>query len=254
MGTWNVSETGLNYLMEYSNGFKRSIRRSQVTKTDTSLGIVYASSQSPNLTLAEIVYRIQSYITGISPIIFEPDGSNGWNIYVVANPTNVQIPSGETIDSVHVEVLFWNAGSDTTIHDASVTTDTTINTGANGAGAYEVSLTYNISDGSTFQTFALITTNATNSILKYYKYNGTSVSNVNGLDLTVTADIDTDTTVGVQWAALDGTTPTPIGNGEVADVTVLPNTIRIGTLFDLGSEFPDYPNPDFGVGFSITIN
>ena len=27
-----VSETGLNYLMEYTNGFKRSIRRSQVTK------------------------------------------------------------------------------------------------------------------------------------------------------------------------------------------------------------------------------
>ena len=61
MGKWSVSETGLNYLMEYTNGFKRSIRRSQVTKTSQGAIVTYASSQSPNLTLAETIYSIQSY-------------------------------------------------------------------------------------------------------------------------------------------------------------------------------------------------
>ena len=61
MGTWSVSTSGENYIMEYSNGFKRSIRRSQVTKTSQGAIVTYASSQSPNLTLAETIYAIQSY-------------------------------------------------------------------------------------------------------------------------------------------------------------------------------------------------
>ena len=61
MGTWSVSTSGENYIMEYSNGFKRSIRRSQVTKTSQGAIVTYASSQSPNLTLAETIYSIQSY-------------------------------------------------------------------------------------------------------------------------------------------------------------------------------------------------
>ena len=61
MGTWSVSTSGENYIMEYSNGFKRSIRRSQVTKTSQGAIVTYASSQSPNLTLAETNYSIQSY-------------------------------------------------------------------------------------------------------------------------------------------------------------------------------------------------
>ena len=61
MGTWSVSTSGENYIMEYSNGFKRSIRKSQVTKTSQGAIVTYASSQSPNLTLAETNYAIQSY-------------------------------------------------------------------------------------------------------------------------------------------------------------------------------------------------
>ena len=61
MGTWSVSTSGLNYIMEYTNGFKRSIRKNQVTKSNTSLGEEYASSQSPNLVLAYINALIQNY-------------------------------------------------------------------------------------------------------------------------------------------------------------------------------------------------
>ncbi len=57
MGTWSVSTSGENYIMEYSNGFKRSIRKSQVTKTSKGAIVTYASSQSPNLTLAERITR-----------------------------------------------------------------------------------------------------------------------------------------------------------------------------------------------------
>ena len=90
--------------MEYTNGFKRSIRKNQVTKSNTYLGEEYASSQSPNLVLATILATIKSFSAGISPITFTPDGSNGWDLSVIANPSTVQIPDGETIDSVHVEL------------------------------------------------------------------------------------------------------------------------------------------------------
>ena len=200
------------------------------------------------------IYEVHKYSTGVAPFTFIPNGSNGWNIHVVANPTTVQIPSGETIDSVHVEVLFWNAGSDTTIHDASVTTDTTINTGANGAGMYEVLLTYNVSGGSQFLIFALIVVDATNTILAYYKMLGVAVSNVNGLNIDVDADISQSGTLSIDWIALDGITQTMVGSGNSASLSLLPTTVVVGQKVTLDSNFSDYPNAEYFSGFSVSIN
>ncbi len=254
MGAWTVSETGLIYEMEYTNGFKRAIRKSQIAKSNTYQGIDYSSSQNPNLVLAKILASIQSFTTGTTPITFISDGSNGWDLSVIANPTTVQIPSGTAINSVHVEFYFWYGGSFDVIFDADLTVNDTINSGVKGAGMYEVLLTYNVSDGSTFQTFILVNTDATNNILGYYKYNGTVVNSVSGLNMSVSADVDTDTSIINEWVSFDGTTPTVIGTGTPASVTLLTNAIALGVFLDLGTNFPDFPNQYYPAVFTVTIN
>jgi len=254
MGAWSVSTSGENYIMEYSNGFKRSIRKNQVIKSNTYLGTEYASSQSPNLLLATVTASVRGYSCGESEITFVPDGSNGWDLSVIANPSTVQIPDGETIDSVHVELYLWNGGVRTDIFDNDITVDTTINTGANGAGLYEVLLTYNISDGSTFQVFGLYVVNATDSILHKYVSNGVTVNSVNGLVMDVSADIDQSGSIVNEWMQSDGGAPTSVGTGDDAVLTLLPTTVILGQEITLDSNFSDYPNPTYLVGFSVTIN
>ena len=197
---------------------------------------------------------IQKFTAGVSPITFISDGSNGWDLSVVANPSTVQIPDGETIDSCHVELYFWDAGSRTDIYDNDITVDDVINSGANGAGLYEVLLTYNISDGSTFQVFGLYVVNATDSILHYYVSNGVTVNSVNGLVMDVSADIDQSGTIVNEWMQSDGGAPTSVGTGDDAVLTLLPTTVILGQQITLDSNFSDYPNPTYLVGFSVIIN
>lgn len=197
---------------------------------------------------------IQKFTAGVSPITFITDGSNGWDLSVIANPSTVQIPSGETIDSCYVELYFWDASNRTDIFDNDITVDATINSGANGAGLYEVLLTYNISDGSTFQVFGLYVVNATDSILHYYVSNGVTVNSVNGLVMDVSADIDQSGTIVNEWMQSDGGAPTSVGTGDDAVLTLLPTTVILGQQITLDSNFSDYPNPTYSVGFSVTIN
>lgn len=191
MGTWSVSTSGLNYIMEYTNGFKRSIRKNQVTKSNTSLGEEYASSQSPNLVLAYINALIQSYTFGSSTISFVSDGSNGWNVSALVAPTSFDnVPDSLSVDSTHFNIDFWSGGSDTHIYDNIITTDETQNTGAHGAGVYFVSVIYQFSDGTAFAVFGYYLVDATDTVLQSVVFSGVQVSNVNGLtqdlDITVT--------------------------------------------------------------------
>lgn len=254
MSSWSVSETGLNYLMEHSDGFKRSIRKNQVIKSNTYLGTEYASSQSPNLVLALISGTIEAFSTGVSTITFVSDGSNGWDLSVIAKPTTVQIPFGKVINSCHVEFYFWDGGVRTDVFDNDITVDDVINSGALGAGLYEVLLTYNISDGSTFQVFGLYVVNATDSILHYYVSNGVHVNSVSGLVMDVSADIDQSGAIVNEWMQSDGGAPTSVGTGDDAVLTLLPTTVILGQQITLDSNFIDYPNPTYLVGFSVTIN
>ena len=204
--------------------------------------------------VAKVTEFINRYSAGVSPITFISDGSNGWDLSVIANPSTVQIPSGETIDSCHVELYFWDAGSRTDIYDNDITVDDVINSGANGAGLYEVLLTYNISDGSTFQVFGLYVVNATDSILHYYVSNGVTVNSVNGLVMDVSADIDQSGSIVNEWMQSDGGAPTSVRTGDDAVLTLLPTTVILGQQITLDSNFSDYPNPTYLVGFSVIIN
>lgn len=225
-----------------------------IVKDSSILSLIKNNGYIYNTSVSLPLPYIQEYSAGISPITFTPDGSNGWDLSVIANPTTVQIPSGETIDSCHTELYFWDAGSITNIFDNDVTVDTTINTGANGAGLYEILLTYNVSDGSTFQIFALYVVDATNTVLHFYKSDGVTVNSVVGLLIDVSADIDQSGSIANEWMQSDGGTPTSIGTGDDAVLTLLPTTIFLGQQITLDSNFNDYPNPTYLVGFSVTIN
>ena len=211
----------------------------------TANGYIYSTN---------IPISIQSYTAGKSTIGFASDGSDGWDISIVANPTTVQLPNSETITGVSVEVLFWNGGSENSLYSNTYTTDQVLNTGANGAGMYEVLLTYNVSDGSQFQIFALIVVNATNTILAYYKMLGVAVSNVNGLNIDVDADISQSGTLSIDWIATDGIASTMVGSGDTDTLTLFPTTSGVGQMVTLDSNFSDYPNAEYFSGFSVSIN
>jgi hypothetical protein len=133
-----------------------------------------------------------------------PDGSNGWNIGIIAQPTTLQIPSGETIDSVGYEIKHFVGGTDTGTISGTLTSDDTINTGALGAGTFEISLLYHISDGSEVNTLYAFQVDATDVIIDYCKINGATVNSVNGLYLSLSSNIESSVFTTVTWYSFDG--------------------------------------------------
>ena len=134
---------------------------------------------------------IEGYSFGESEITFVPDGSDGWNVTALLEPTSfTNIPDGLTVDSTHFDIDFWSSGLQTTIFDNTIATDQTENTGANGAGVYFVSVIYQFSDGTAFAVFGYYLVDATDTVLQSVVFSGVQVSNVNGLtqdlDITVT--------------------------------------------------------------------
>lgn len=253
MGAWTVSETGLIYEMEYTNGFKRAIRKSQIAKSNTYQGIDYSSSQNPNLVLAKILASIQSYTAGISTITFTPDGSNGWDVGIIAKPTTVQLPNGQSIDFVNYQIRHYIGGVETVYLNGDLTADDTINTGANGAGAYEVSLAYTLLDGTYFTVNALFVVDATNIILNELVIRGTYVNSVNGLVMDLSADIVDALSMPLTWKAYNGTLNN-IGTGKDAVVTLPIGTTGIAIEVALDSAFSDYPDPTYLSAFSVIIS
>ena len=200
------------------------------------------------------IYYIQSYSAGVSIIDFLPDGSNGWHIGIVANPTTVQIPSGVTIDSVDYEIKFYQGGNEINAISGNLTADDTINTGANGAGTYRVQLTYLLSNGSYFTSSSLIVVNSTDVILHYFKGEGTVVNSVSGMDMDVTASIETTiSSPSITWIAYNGAFSN-VGTG-INDILSLPiGTTYVGYKVALTSDFSDYPDPDLLVGITVVIS
>jgi len=245
MGTWSVSTSGENYIMEYSNGFKRSIRKNQVIKSNTYLGEEYSSSQSPNLLLATVTASVRSYSFGSSVIDFVSDGSNGWNVTALLEPTSfTNIPDGLTVDSTHFDIEFWSSGLQTTIFDNTIATDQTENTGANGAGVYYVAVTYNFSDGTAFVVYGYYLVDATNSILKSVVISGVTINSVTGLVMDIEANVvQTNCAVPYAWIGVKtDNSPYVLGSGDSGTFTLQPSTNKIVflPLLEDDSDFDDY--------------
>lgn len=256
MGRWSVSETGLNYLMEYTNGFKRSIRRSQVTKISQGATVTYASSQSPNLTLAEKNYYIQSYTAGTSTIDFTNNGGDDWDIGFKITPDTVQ--STANITGYQYGVNFWNSGVDTALSGGFKTTDFTFNTAGNGAGVYEISQLYIFDDSSTFYIYSLFKVNASGTVIAYVKMQGITVNSTSGIDINATANVSQyGVSYPLQWISFDTFPPTvfnPIGNTTTINVALPIDAIGVGCIAVLDSVFTNDITDNHGTAISLIIS
>lgn len=260
MGKWSVSETGLNYLMEYTNGFKRSIRRSQVTKTSQGAIVTYASSQSPNLTLAETIYSIQSYTAGTSIIDFINNGGDDWDIVFKIAMTSPQLPSGCTAPEYYANVFFYVAGGGTPKNQTLETTDKTINVAGNGAGVYHVEQFYNVFNSVPSQVGiigiqSLFKVDASGTLLAYFKCNGITVNSVSGLAINVTADVSQSESYPIEWYSYDSSfTPTLIGTGLTISLTLPTDCAYLIAQPVLDSVFTvDFPTQSTTIS-KVTIN
>jgi len=198
---------------------------------------------------------IQKFTAGVSPITFISDGSNGWDVGIIAQPTTLQIPSGETIDSVAYEIKHYVGGTNTGTISGTLTSDDTINTGALGAGTFEISLLYHISDGSEVNTLYAFQVDATDVIIDYCKINGATVNSVSGLDISVSADVNSSVSTTVTWFSFDGGSNfIQVGTGVNATITMPLGAIYVVPVITLGSGFPDYPSTELASYFSVTIS
>jgi len=196
---------------------------------------------------------IQKFTAGVSTITFTPDGSNGWDVGIIAKPTTVQLPNGQSIDFVNYQIRHYIGGVETLFLNGDLTADDTISTGANGAGVYEVSLAYTLLDGTYFTVNALFVVDATNIILNELVIRGTYVNSVNGLTMDLSADVVDALNMPLTWKAYNGTLNN-IGTGKDAVVTLPLGTTNIGIEVTLDSAFSDYSSPNFISGFSVIIS
>lgn len=259
MGTWSVSTSGLNYIMEYTNGFKRSIRKNQVTKSNTSLGEEYASSQSPNLVLATILATIKSYTAGTSTIDFTNNGGDDWNIDFKITPDTVQ--STANIVGYQYQITHWLGGVNTQIDSGFKTNDYSYNAVGNGAGVYQITQIYVLDDSSFFFVISLILVDGSGTILYSIQYNGITINSVSGLNVNATANIvQTGVTYPIVWESFTvfppTNPPTILGSGATLNASIPFDSIGFGFSVDLGTEFTDdFPSSNrIGSGLTITIN
>lgn len=253
MGAWTVSETGLIYEMEYTNGFKRAIRKSQIAKSNTYQGIDYSSSQNPNLVLAKILASIQSFTTGTSTISFTNNGGDDWTVDFFINPTSLQVPSGVTVDTMDLTISHWVAGVENNLDSQLINTDYTYNATGNGAGVYALFARYNLSDGSEFQVYRLVKVDGSGNILISLELKGIIVNSVNGLTMNVTASVvQTGASYDVLWVELPS--GTQVGTGTTASVTLSSSSTQLAFTLDVDSAITTDMTDPFGALATISIN
>ena len=193
----------------------------------------------------EPIYKVESFTTGTTTITFTSDGSNGWNVTALLEPTSfTNIPDGLTVDSTHFDIEFWSGGSMTTIFDNTIATDQTENTGANGAGVYYVAVTYNFSDGTAFVVYGYYLVDATDTILKSVVISGVTVNSVTGLVMDIEANV-VQTNCAVPYAWIGVKTDNSLyllGTGDSGTFTLQPTTNKIvfWPLLENDPDFDDY--------------
>lgn len=198
-----------------------------------------------NNCISKIRLDITNYSFGSSVIDFVSDGSNGWDVTALLEPTSfTNVPDGLTVDSTHFDIEFWSGGVMTTIYDNTISADQTENTGANGAGVYYVAVTYNFSDGTAFVVYGYYLVNATNTILKSVVVGGVTVNSVSGLVMDIAASVvQTNCAVPYAWIGvkLDNSFYV-LGSGDSGTFTLEPNTTKILflPLLEGDTDFSDY--------------
>lgn len=198
-----------------------------------------------NKTFKQIWNFIKSYTAGVADIDFTNTtaGVDSWDILLKISPSSLQLPAGHSVESYDYLIGFSQGGSTGGLYNASgVTIDTPITTIGNGAGVYNLSVTYNITDGSSivgnFTISYLIKVDAVGNILGSIKNKGNTINSTNGLQLNYTANIEQ---VGVSESiiaiAFDGNVLMQVGTG-LTGVALLPvGTIMLGNYSTLDPTF-----------------
>lgn len=197
---------------------------------------------------------INSYTSGYAFSDFISDGSNGWDIGIGVNPFLLQVPTLVTVSSVDYDIKLLRSKIITTQQSGNITTGTTVNTGANGAGCYIVYLKYNMSDGSFFENKALYVVNATSSVLHYFIYRGTEVNSVTGLYIDVTANYSQSGSLSINWSSFNGSTYTAIGTGDNTALVARYDTKDISASIVLDSAYSDFSGSELIITTSVKIN
>ena len=171
---------------------------------------------------------IDGYTTGASLIDFAvvTSGSDGYTFGFHFNPTSIQALTGSpTVMQYQYTVNFWSSGNQNALDNGTKTGDYSNNTGANGAGVYELDCLYLFDNGTGFQISKLVKVGASGNILASIENYGATVNSHSNMDINLTANvIQSGVNYPIQWIASNGTTPTPLGTGNPISLT-LPNDI-----------------------------
>jgi len=263
MGKWTVTEDTLTYTFGYTNGFKRTIRKSQIAIATLPNGQTrYSSSQSPFIQLADTSVSITSYTAGLSTIGFTNNGGDDWDIEFKIAPTSVQLPTGYSVIEMICSGELYNSGSVVwdTGGEITATTDTTVNVSGQGAGVYSLICEYVVSDGvnnTKFETRRYIKVDASGNILAEINVLGTTVNSVSGLIINVTADITfVNCSYPIQWVVMDSSyTPTLLTPTGLSVALALPaNTAFLLPAVVTDSIFSDLSDPNVLAIQSISIS
>lgn len=188
---------------------------------------------------------IQSFSAGIADIDFTntTTGVDSWDILLKIAPTSLQLPSGHSVESYDYLIGFSQAGTTSNLYSGSgVLIDTPLTTTLNGAGVYNLSVTYNITDGSSivsnFTISYLIKVDAVGNVLGSIKNGGNTINSINGLNLSYTANIaQQGVSETIKIGSFDGTSISLLATGASGTVSVPIGSILVATYTTLDPTF-----------------
>jgi len=197
------------------------------------------------------IYVIDEYTAGTTTIDFTHNTGDDFDIDFKIAPTSYQ-PDTESIDSYDWEVTFWAGGNDTALGDGNETADSTFNVTGNGAGVYDIDITYNLSGGSTFKITKLVKVDGSGTILAIVEAGGVVVNSVVGLDIDVTADItQVGVTYPITWGVLAGGVGVVLPQTGANVLLALPsNATKLFTVLTLDAIFTD----DYSGGGALVVS
>lgn len=189
--------------------------------------------------------HIQSYTAGVADIDFTntTTGVDSWDILLKIAPTSLQLPSGHSVESYDYLIGFSQAGTTSNLYSGSgVLIDTPLTTTLNGAGAYNLSITYNITDGSSivgnFTISYLIKVDAVGNVLGSIKNGGNTINSINGLLLSYTANIvQVGVSETIKIGSFNGTSISLLATGASGTVSVPIGSILVATYTTLDPTF-----------------
>lgn len=204
---------------------------------------------------------ISAYASGISSIDFTPTGGDNYEIVFHAVPASIQSVPPATVASYQSFVSFYQSLVQTEfVNDQDTntarTTDSSYNPSGNGAGVYFMRCKYTLTSGLRFTINRLVKVDGSGNILADYQANGAHITSVNGLDITIEAEItQTGVNYPLTWAAMNEASGDValLGTGNPVSFTLPTFTDLILKTADMDAVFTDDYDGDFFPNEQVVI-